>query len=161
MRVQDIMTEPALTCTPETSLATAARLMRDADYGTLPVVDTQGRLIGIITDRDICLTFAETNRNAINIAVHEVMTEEVYSARADDDVHTVLATMRRYRIRRVPVCDESVRLKGIVSIEDVVVSGLEGGGIDRDELIATLRAMYSRLPAAADEAKAEGEFTPG
>lgn len=73
MKVRDIMTEPVLTCTPQTSLAVAARLMREADYGTLPVVDSRGRLVGIITDRDMCLALANTNRNAINIAVREAM----------------------------------------------------------------------------------------
>jgi CBS-domain-containing membrane protein len=49
MKVREVMTEPVLTCSPETSLATAAGLMREADYGTLPVVDVHGRLAGIIT----------------------------------------------------------------------------------------------------------------
>ena len=69
MKVCEIMTEPLLTCTPDTSLAVAARQMGEANYGTLPVVDVHGRLVGIITDRDICLALARTNRNALNVAV--------------------------------------------------------------------------------------------
>lgn len=161
MRAQDIMTEPALTCTPDTSLALAASFMRDADYGTLPVVDAGGRVVGIITDRDVCLALAATNRNALNIAVHEVMTKKVLFVLADDDVHDVLALMKRHRVRRVPVCEDSARLRGIVSIEDMVVHGLERGGITPDELVDALRAMYSRLPAAAESADAKDEFTPG
>lgn len=161
MRVQDIMTEPAVTCTPDTSLALAARLMREADYGTLPVVDTDGQLVGIITDRDICLALADTNRNALNIAVHEVMTSEVFSVLIDDDVHNLLATMKRHRVRRVPVCDQAVRLRGIASIEDVVVHGLERGGITPDELVDALRAMYVRVPVVAESAVPDNGFTPG
>lgn len=101
MKVHDIMTEPPLTCGPETSLAVAARLMREADYGTLPVVDSRGRLVGIITDRDICLAVAGSNRNAINIAVREAMTQKVISALLDDDVHSALATMKGARVRRL------------------------------------------------------------
>ena len=73
MKVRDIMTAPALTCTPGTSVAVAARRMREADYGTLPVVDGDGRLAGIVTDRDICLALAGTTRNALNLAVRETI----------------------------------------------------------------------------------------
>jgi len=161
MKVQDIMTEPALTCTPETSLAVVARLMRETDYGTLAVVDSRGTLVGIITDRDVCLAVAGTNRNAVSVAVHEAMTEKVWSARLDDDVHNVLATMKQHRVRRVPVCDDSGRLKGIVSIEDVVVRGLEGGGVNPNDIVAALRAMYVRTPMVVESAVAENGYTPG
>lgn len=161
MKVREAMTAPALTCTPTTSLAVAARLMQEADYGTLPVVDSGGRLVGIITDRDICLAVAGSNRNAINITVHEAMTHKVFSARLDDDVHSALATMKTSRVRRLPVCDDSGHLEGIVSIEDLVLRGLEGNGINPVELVAALRVMYVRAPVAASSAPMEGEFTPG
>jgi CBS domain-containing protein len=160
MKVRDIMTEPPLTCRPETSLAIAAHLMREADYGTLPVIDAHGRLVGIITDRDICLAFAQSTRNALNIAVHEAMTRKVFSVLADDDVHTALATMKGARVRRLPVRDEFGRLRGMLSIEDVVMRGLERGGLAADEIIAALRTMYLRVPAAQSRAP-EDDFTPG
>jgi CBS domain-containing protein len=161
MKVRDIMTDPPLTCTPETSVAVAARLMREADYGTLPVVDSHGQLAGIITDRDICLALASTNRNALRVAVHEVMTRKVFSALLEDDVRSALATMKGARVRRLPVRDEFGRLKGILSIEDVVVRGLEGNGIPADEIVAALRAMYTRLPAMVEPSPTPNEFTPG
>jgi CBS domain-containing protein len=161
MKVRDIMTEPPLTCTPETSVAVAARLMREADYGTLPVIDSRGQLVGIITDRDICLALAATNRNALHVAVHEVMTRKVFSALLDDDTHRALATMKTARVRRLPVCDECGRLKGMLSIEDVVVRGLEGDGISANEIVAALRAMYVRTPVAVESASTENGFTPG
>jgi CBS domain-containing protein len=160
MKVRDIMTEPPLTCRPDTSLAVAARLMREADYGTLPVIDTHGRLVGIISDRDICLAVARSTRNALNIAVHEVMTRKLFSALVDDDVHTALATMKGARVRRLPVRDQDGRLQGMLSIEDVVMRGLESGGITADEIIAALRTMYLRVPAA-QSAGPENGFTPG
>ena len=160
MKVREIMTEPPLTCTPGTSLAVAARLMREADYGTLPVV-TGRTVVGIITDRDICLALAGTNRNALNIPVREVMTKEVFSARVDDNVHDALAIMKFARVRRLPVCDEFGCLEGMLSIEDVVVRGLQGGAVDRDELIAALTAMYVRVPVVADTDPAGNGFMPG
>jgi CBS domain-containing protein len=146
MKVRDVMTEPVLSCTPETSLGAAARLMRDADYGTLPVLDLQGKLVGIITDRDICLALARSGRNAHDNAVREVMTQKVLSARLDDDMHSALATMKRARVRRLPVRDDADRLKGMLSIEDIVLRGLEVGGIETAELVAALRTMYVRSP---------------
>ena len=161
MKVRDIMTEPPLTCTPEMSLAVAARLMREADYGTLPVIDSHGQLAGIITDRDICLALARTNRNALHVSVHEVMTQKVFSALLDDDVPSALATMKGARVRRLPVRDEFGRLQGMLSIEDIVVRGLEGNGIPTDEIIAALRAMYIRVPVAVELRQTPNEFTPG
>lgn len=161
MKVRDIMTEPPVTCTPEASLAVAARLMREADYGTLPVIDTRGQLAGIVTDRDICLAMAGTKRNALHVAVHEVMTRKVFSALIDDDVRSALATMKGARVRRLPVCDEFGRLQGMLSIEDIVVRGLEGNGIAASEVIAALRAMYVRVPVTVEPGQTPSEFTPG
>jgi CBS domain-containing protein len=161
MKVRDIMTEPTLTCTPETSLAVAARLMQEADYGTLPVIDSHGQLAGIVTDRDICLSLARTYRNALHVAVHEVMTRKVLSALLDDDVRSALGTMKGARVRRLPVCDGAGRLKGMLSVEDIVVRGLEGNGIPANEIVAALRAMYTRVPAKVEPGQVPNEFTPG
>jgi CBS domain-containing protein len=160
MKVRDIMTAPAVTCGPQTSLAVAARLMRDADYGTLAVIDAHGCLDGIITDRDVCVTLAGTNRNAVNVSVHEAMTHRVFSAGPDDDVHGALATMRTHRVRRLPVCDADRRPIGMLSIEDVVVRGIETGGIGVPELVAALSSMYIRVPAVTSATPDNG-FTPG
>jgi len=161
MKVRELMTEPLLTCTPETSLAVAARQMAEANYGTLPVVDAHGRLAGIITDRDIGLAVARTNRNALNVAVHEVMTKNVVSTLVDDDVHAALAMMKDSRVRRLPVRDESGRLKGLLSIEDLVVRGLERGGVDTKEIVAALRAMCTRVPDAIESSTTDVDLTPG
>lgn len=161
MKVRDIMTEPVATCTPQTSLAVAAGRMRDMDYGTLAVVDTAGRLVGIITDRDVCLALAGTRRSAANMAVHETMTPKVVAVFADDDVHDALAAMKRHRVRRVPVRDASGFLEGMLSIEDVVLRGLEKNGIETRELVDALRAMYVRVPVAVEVAPGSNEYTPG
>jgi CBS domain-containing protein len=146
MKVRDIMSEPVVTCTPDTPLSTAARLMRDEDYGTLPVIDQDGKLAGIVTDRDICLAFAASARNAAYISVHEVMTRNVVTVLATDTLHTALHAMKGARVRRLPVLDVFDRLIGLRSIEDVVVRGLESGGISTDEIVMALRTMYERRP---------------
>lgn len=149
MNVRDVMTEPALTCSPGTSLAIAARRMEEADYGTLPVIDHHDRLVGIITDRDVCLAFAHSDRNATHITVHEVMTPTVFTVSPEDDVRRALALMKHERVRRLPVCDAAGHLMGMVSIEDVVVRGLQGDGIDTAEVVTALQTMYVRTPVAA------------
>jgi CBS domain-containing protein len=149
MKVHRIMSTPAETCTPETTLAAAARLMRDADFGTLLVVDRQQHVAGIITDRDLCLAFANTSRSASEITVREVMTRRVVAVVITDDVATALATMRRARVRRLPVLDNFGHLRGILSIEDIIVRGLETGGLDPDDIVRSLRTMYERRPLLA------------
>jgi CBS domain-containing protein len=131
MTVHDIMTEPVVTCTPQMTLSAAARLMRDADYGTLPVVDAEGHVIGILTDRDVCLAIAGSARNAAHIAVHEVMTRKLVTVIVTDSIHMALMAMKRAHVRRLPVLDTFGHLKGILSIEDVVVRGLESGASAR------------------------------
>lgn len=151
MNVREIMSDPVMTCAPETTLAAAARSMRNADYGTLPVVDAAGHLVGIVTDRDICLAFADSGRNASHIGVHEIMTRKLVTAREADSLHQALATMKRARVRRLPVLDQAECVTGILSIEDVVVRGLETGGVGIDEIVMALRAMYERRPVLVEK----------
>jgi CBS domain-containing protein len=148
MKVHEIMTEPVVTCTPTTTLSAAARLMRDADYGTLPVIDRQHHLAGILTDRDVCLAVANSVRNSSEITVQEVMTRRIVTVALTDGVEVALAAMTRARVRRVPVMDHFGHLKGILSIEDIVMRGLETGELERNEIIRTLRTMYERRPLA-------------
>jgi CBS domain-containing protein len=111
MQVREIMTAPPVTCTPGTSLGVAAGRMAESNCGILPVVDADGRLAGIITDRDICIAVSRTNRNAINISVREVMTRKVLSLHLGDDVRRALAC-RRARCRGtrfvLPSCDDAL-----------------------------------------------------
>jgi CBS domain-containing protein len=147
MKVREIMSVPVPTCMPETSLVQAARLMQSADCGTLPVVDSDGRVVGIITDRDICLAIAASNRSPRAIAVHEAMAKRPVVAREDDPLSAALNTMRHRRVRRLPVLDSAGRLNGILSLEDIVIRGIEGGSISAREIVDTLRELYERRPA--------------
>jgi CBS domain-containing protein len=159
IKVRDIMTEPVLTCTPDTSLAVAAERMRGGDCGVLPVVDAQGRLAGIITDRDICMNIAASHRSALNIAVHEAMTQKVTSAAVDDDARSALMGMKAARVRRLPVCAANGQVMGLVSIEDVIIRGLSAGAVSQGDVLDALHAMFVRLPVTA--AVADDGFTPG
>lgn len=121
MKVKDVMTAGAKACMPETSLAEAASLMWENDCGALPVLDVEGKVIGMITDRDICFGATTKNRVPSEIAVGEVFTGKVFACGPDDDVRDALKTMRRERVRRLPVVGEERTLEGVVSMNDVVL----------------------------------------
>ncbi len=149
MKVRQIMTEPVLTCRPETWLAEAARIMRTEDCGILPVIDVDGRLLGVLTDRDVCLAIATDNRSPRAIAVHEVMTKTTITARVGDEVYAALAVMKHGRVRRLPVLDSRGQLKGLLSLEDIVIRGLDARAVLPEEIVATLRGLYERRPVPA------------
>ena len=148
MQVHEIMTAQPITCSPEMSLGVAASRMAESNTGILPVINERGILVGIITDRDICLAVSRTNRNAISIAVREVMTRKVLSVHLGDDMRQALALMRTARVRRVPVLDDADHVTGLLSIDDVVVRGVHGD-IAAREIVETLHDMYARRARAA------------
>lgn len=119
------MTPEAKTCDEGANLAKAAELMSQNNCGILPVVTRAGKVVGLITDRDICVAGAKNNRPLANLHVDDVITGDVHSCRADDDIQTALRTMRENKVRRVPVLDAEGRLKGILSMDDVVMHAKE------------------------------------
>jgi CBS domain-containing protein len=125
MKVRDIMTREVVSCAKDTTLAAAARLMLLGHFGTLPVVDAEGRVAGIITDRDIAMAAAAQNRSAGHIAVQEAMTAAVRRCFSDDGVDAALKQMAEARVRRLPVIDPAGHLAGIVSIDDIVRRALD------------------------------------
>ncbi len=127
MKVKEIMTPNARACTPTDTLAAAARFMWDDDCGILPVVTDGGKVIGLITDRDICMAAAMNSRNLSNTAVEDVISGKVYAASPDDDVRKALETMRERKIRRLPVVAADGTLDGILSMNDVVLRAQEAG----------------------------------
>ena len=112
MTVGDIMTRKVVSCRKDTDVGTAARLMLVGRFGALPVVDSHGRVAGIITDRDIAMATATRQRNASHIAVHEAMTEKVHTCVVDDEIGAALKQMEAARVRRLPVVDTASHLVG-------------------------------------------------
>jgi len=147
MKVRDIMTTDVVSCRRDTDLAAAARLMLDKRCGALPVVDEHGRVAGIITDRDIAMAAASRQRNASHIAVHEAMSGHLTTCLVDEDIATALKTIEQRRVRRLPVLDGDGRLAGIVSIDDILLRGLDGSnGIPPAAFVEAMRRLCSRPP---------------
>jgi CBS domain-containing protein len=153
------MSETVKSCGPDTNMAEAAALMFESDCGTLPVVADGGRVIGMITDRDIAIALGTKNRPASEIRVSEAMSRQVYSCGPDEEVHSALKTMRKDKVRRLPVVDGEGALRGIFSLNDVIlraekVDAHKGAGLSYEDVVNTLKGICEHQPPEpAKEAK--------
>lgn len=126
MKISELMTKNPCTVSPDTPVSEAARLMKEEDVGIVPVVEraggaeTRGRLVGVITDRDIAVRHVAERRNA-DAPVRDVMSGGVRTARPDDSVESLMELMGREQIRRIPVVDDRGSLVGVVSQADLVL----------------------------------------
>jgi CBS domain-containing protein len=158
MKVKEIMSANPKVCTLTNSLAEAAGLMWDNDCGILPVVAEGGRVVGLVTDRDICIAGATKGRQLANIAVEDVISGKVFSCKPDDDVHTALKTMQVNKVRRLPVVAVDGTLKGVLSLNDVVLRAEEAKEkkvpeLSYSDVVSTYKSICQhRLPAQAQGA---------
>ncbi|HEX5007470.1 MAG TPA: CBS domain-containing protein [Hyphomonadaceae bacterium] len=121
--VRDVMTANPETVTTATDVQTAARIMRDRNVGLLPVV-ADGRLAGVITDRDIALGVSARDQEPADIKVGDMMSEVPATVRPDDSVEAIARSMADRQIRRVLVVD-GTQLVGIVSLGDLATEGAQ------------------------------------
>jgi CBS domain-containing protein len=119
MHVKEIMTHPVVTCSVDSYLNFVARLMWEHDCGTIPVVDREGRLAGIVTDRDICMAAYTQGGVLASIPVTTAMAKHVLASHVDDSVETAEELMTEGQVRRVPVIDNDGRPIGIVAMNDL------------------------------------------
>jgi CBS domain-containing protein len=122
MKVQNIMNRDVHTCRPDTNLAMAAMQMWDGDFGVLPVLADGGKVVGMITDRDICMAAAAKHCDPATIRVEEVITGEVYGCSPDTDIHEALKIMEQRQVRRFPIINaDDGKLAGILSLNDIAL----------------------------------------
>lgn len=156
MKVQEIMTADVHFCHSTDNLAEAAAHLWDNDCGILPVKDESGKVIGMISDRDICIATVTKNRLASEIAVDEVSGKrEVHVCAPDDDVQEALKLMQEHQVRRVPVVDEAGKLSGILSINDVILAAEASGwgqGVSFQDAMVTLKAICEHRDTKVKEA---------
>lgn len=134
MKVKEIMTANPKACTLTDNLADAARLMWEADCGIVPVVAEGGKVVGLITDRDICMAAMTKGRNESSIAVEDAISGSLFACKPDDDIHAALNTMRENKVRRLPVVAADGKLEGMLSMNDVVLKAAEAGDKKGTEL---------------------------
>jgi CBS domain-containing protein len=131
-------------CAPDATLAKAAQLMWEKDCGCMPVCDKDGRVIGMITDRDICMAALTKGRALHELRVDGAMAHGIVSCRMQDPVTIAETKMEEHQLHRLPVLDEGGRLVGIVSLADIVRSASDGRGRhsnDTEDVVRTLAAV--------------------
>jgi CBS domain-containing protein len=119
IRASDLMSRDVLTVYPDDRVGYAARQMRDMDCGALPVVDREGRLIGMITDRDITMRLVANEADTHNAIVADCMTDGAFASHADDSVRECMRQMSRHRIRRLPIVNDRGQVIGVISQGDL------------------------------------------
>ncbi|MEQ1642545.1 MAG: CBS domain-containing protein [Pyrinomonadaceae bacterium] len=136
LRASEIMTKSVRTATREMSLREVAAMMRDGDMGAVPVVDG-GKLIGIVTDRDIVVRAVAESKTA-DTPIGEVMTTELFTVAPDDFVFEAIRLMGDKQVRRIPVVSEDGSLAGIIAMADIALE-ME----DEKEIAETLEEISS------------------
>ncbi|MBQ7329689.1 MAG: CBS domain-containing protein [Oscillospiraceae bacterium] len=139
MEIKDIMTQSVVSIDPGESVEVAARTMSRHNIGALPVC-TNGKLCGMLTDRDIVTRCLAANRQPANTQVRQVMTEQVTSVRPDMDTGAAAHLMGRLQIRRLPVV-ENGKLCGMVSLGDMAVR--EETVMDAGDVLADVSSNLS------------------
>jgi CBS domain-containing protein len=134
MKVRDIMTKAPTFCHPDSNLAAAAEKMWSHDCGILPVVDDELGVVGVITDRDICIALGTRDRRASSVFVREVMTGRVHVCAPENDILYALKLLEKARVRRLPVVNRDGKLIGILSMDDIVLAAEKREGQKTPEL---------------------------
>jgi CBS domain-containing protein len=159
MKAEDWMTRDVRTCRPETSMNEAAHLMWARDCGVLPVLGADGRVVGMITDRDLCMGAYLQGKALANLTVADSMTRTVFSCLASDPIEEVIRRMGDEQVRRVPVLDARGQLVGVLSLSDLARRML---GLQDERQRARLGPRLMEALASISETRGAGlpELTP-
>lgn len=149
MKVREIMTAPVHACQADTDLGKVAGIMWDHDCGIVPVVDPSGTVIGLVTDRDICIAAATRGLPPERISAAQAMGHPIRACLPDDSVQSALATMKEFKVRRLPVVDSNGVLRGIVSMNDIARAADRRPGIPAKEIVSALAQICEHRTIAA------------
>jgi CBS domain-containing protein len=146
MKVAELMTRDVKSCSAQDFLHTAARIMWENDCGCVPIVDREGQVVGIITDRDVCMAAYTQGAPLHQIRIDSVMATKVATCSPDDDIADAEELMRQYKVHRLPVVDAQGKLVGILSLSNIVLEAerqrkAQRGTRRAAELVETLGAL--------------------
>lgn len=140
----DVMTRDPVSCEPTDSVLRIAQLMKAQDVGAVPVVESKssGKLVGIVTDRDIVVKIVAGGRTVENSTARDAMTNNPTTCQEDDEVSKAVAAMAEHKVRRIPVTDTAGNLRGIIAQADIATR------VHRDKTTGELvEAISERGPA--------------
>lgn len=154
MKVEQLMKHPVRTCQAEDSLDVACQLLWEGDCGSLPVVDSEGRAIAMITDRDICMAAHFQGGPLHTLKVRAAMSRSLYACRPSDSIAACESLMRTQQVRRLPVIDEASQVIGILSLNDLALeaeaeASRRAKDVTLSEVAGTLSAICRRPSALA------------
>jgi CBS domain-containing protein len=135
MKCKDIMTSNPRVCSDGVPVVDAAKIMKEEDVGVVPVVDEKSRkkLIGIITDRDICLHVAAEDKLPSAVLIRDCMSSNPVTCTPEEDLQKAMDLMEEHQVRRIPIVERDGTLVGIISLADVATSSASSG--DKAEVI--------------------------
>ena len=142
MTCNEVMTKDPKTCAPTDTVQRAAQLMKTEDVGPIPIVGDNGKLEGIITDRDIVLKVVAEGQDPKTTKLADVMSTDLITCTTDGDIEKTLDLMEDNQVRRIPVVDASGRLVGIISQADIATR------LDDSEKTAELVEDISKAASA-------------
>ena len=122
MKLSEMMHETPVCCDELETAQRAAEIMREQNTGVLPVVekDSRGKLIGIVTDRDLCLRVIAEGRDPKKVRVYECMTRSPVCTRSADDLQHALVLMQEHHVRRIPIVDAEQRICGMLTLTNLL-----------------------------------------
>ncbi|HET6929490.1 MAG TPA: CBS domain-containing protein [Candidatus Acidoferrum sp.] len=160
MKVKEVMMGTPYHVPLDANLGVATELMWKGNCGFLPVVNTENKVCGVITDRDICVALGTRNQTAGQVLVKEMVQRKVYACNPEDDIHIALQTMREGHVRRLAVVDFTGNLAGVVSMDDLLLraeptrAGREPE-LSADEVVRGYRTIMKKdLPVSLKKAVA-------
>ncbi|HET6933325.1 MAG TPA: CBS domain-containing protein [Candidatus Angelobacter sp.] len=153
MKVQEIMSERPACCIREDFVQVAASIMNRLDTGIVPVTESahqHSALVGVVTDRDLCLRILAADRDPNTTRINDVMSPEVTVCKTTDTVETALAHMRHSKVRRLPVVNNDLEVVGMISLGDVI----RQKAVTEAELLKTMAAISAPVKRARVKAMA-------
>lgn len=150
MKVKDAMKTDVGACSTEDNLMKVAEMMRLRDCGVVPLLDEHKKIVGMLTDRDVCLAIAARNRKASDVKAGDLSEGKAVTCLAEDDLESALRKMRKYQIKRLAVAGETGELVGILSIADVVLTVRKDKSLKK-KIYSTIKAIVQPRPIVLRE----------
>ncbi len=146
MTVEQMMRKIPRYCVPTTNLAAVAEQLWSGGCGALPVIDASGKVVGIITDRDICIALGTRNLRPCELTAEQAMSRQVAICKSSDNIHAALKTMCARKVRRIPVVGEAGNLEGILCLSDLILQARHDDGsapgLSYEDVMSALRGIY-------------------
>jgi CBS domain-containing protein len=159
MKVGELMSRNVRTCLPTDSINDAARIMWDSDCGCVPVVRDDGKVVGMITDRDICMAAYTQGRSLMHMTVESAASKSVVTVGEDEILRRAAELMRGAQVRRLPVVDGAGKLVGLLSLADFARRAPALAEREWEDLVAILAGLSQPRSAGADEPSRESRKT--